>query len=56
MCAIYQSIVKNIKKTSHKAKLMKGELLLKPNFWISVQAKAQAGKHDFFRQHQPDFL
>lgn len=56
MCAIYQDIVKNIKKTSHKAKLMKGELLLKPNFWISDQAKAQVGKHYFFQQHQMVFL
>ena len=56
MCAIYQDIVKNIKKTSHKAKLMKGELLLKPNFWISDQAKVQVGKHYFFQQHQMVFL
>jgi len=39
-----------IKKISHKAKMMKGEQLLKPDFWISDKAKEQVGKNYYLQQ------
>ena len=50
MYAIFKDIIKQIKKISHKAKMMKGELLLKPDFWISDKAKEQVGKNYYLQQ------
>ena len=50
MYAIFKDIIKQIKKISHKAKMMKGEQLLKPDFWISDKAKEQVGKNYYLQQ------
>ncbi|MEB3005869.1 hypothetical protein [Capnocytophaga sp. G2] len=50
MCVIFNDIVNRIKKISHKAKMVKGEQLLKPDFWISDKAKEQVGKNYYLQQ------
>lgn len=50
MYAIFKDIIKQIKKISHKAKMMKGEQLLKPDFWISDKAKEQVGRNYYLQQ------
>ena len=50
MYAIFEDIIKQIKKISHKAKIMKGEQLLKPDFWISDKAKEQVGRNYYLQQ------
>ena len=50
MYAIFEDIIKQIKKISHKAKMMKGEQLLKPDFWISDKAKEQVGRNYYLQQ------
>ena len=50
MYAIFKDIIKQIKKISHKAKMMKGEQLLNPDFWISDKAKEQVGKNYYLQQ------
>jgi hypothetical protein len=47
---VFKDIIKQIKKISHKAKMMKGEQLLKPDFWISDKAKEQVGKNYYLQQ------
>ena len=47
MCGIFKDIIKQIKKISHKAKMMKEETLLKPDFWISDKAKEQVGQNHY---------
>ena len=47
---VFKDISKQIKKISHKAKMMKGEQLLKPDFWISDKAKEQVGKNYYLQQ------
>ena len=39
MYAIFEDIIKQIKKISHKAKMMKGEQLLKPDFGFPTRQK-----------------
>ena len=50
MCVIFNDIINRIKKISHKAKMVKGEQLLKPDFWISDKAKEQVGKNYYLQQ------
>ena len=50
MYAIFKDIIKQIKKISHKAKMMKGEQLLKPDFWISDKAQEQVGRNYYLQQ------
>jgi hypothetical protein len=47
---VFKDIIKQIKKISHKAKMMKGEQLLNPDFWISDKAKEQVGKNYYLQQ------
>jgi len=48
--------VSKIKKISHKAKMMKGEQLLKPDFWISDKAKEQVGQNYYLQKNRLVFI
>ena len=56
MCAIFKDIIKQIKKISHKAKMMKEETLLKPDFWISDKAKEQVGQNHYLQENGLVFI
>ena len=56
MCAIFKDIIKQIKKISHKAKMMKEETLLKPDFWISDKAKEQVGQNHYLQKNGLVFI
>ena len=56
MYAIFEDIIKQIKKISHKAKMMKEETLLKPDFWISDKAKEQVGQNHYLQENGLVFI
>ena len=56
MCAIFKDIIKQIKKISHKTKMMKEETLLKPDFWISDKAKEQVGQNHYLQENGLVFI
>jgi len=56
MYAIFKDIIKQIKKISHKAKMMKGKQLLKPDFWISDKAKEQAANNHYLQENGLVFI
>ena len=56
MCMIFKDIIKQIKKISHKAKMMKEETLLKPDFWISDKAKEQVGQNYYLQKNRLVFI
>ena len=56
MCGIFKDIIKQIKKISHKAKMMKDDQLLKPDFWISDKAKEQVGQNHYLQENGLVFI
>ena len=53
---IFKDIIKQIKKISHKAKMMKESKLLKPDFWISDKAKEQVGQNYYLQKNGLVFI
>ena len=56
MYVIFKDIIKQIKKISHKAKMMKDGQLLKPDFWISDKAKEQVGQNYYLQKNGLVFI
>lgn len=56
MRKIFDKLIKDIKKICKKAKIQRGEILFKPNLWISENAKKQINSNVYLQENHLVFI